>query len=91
MLTSASPGSKVGSRRNYRVESKIELNLLEGLLLRKKNLDRHSRLVSIFLKFDFFKMADFCDGPLVSGKSKIPNILLGDKNGRILAGANYES
>ena len=29
-------GSVVGSRRNYGVESKIELNLLEGLLLRKK-------------------------------------------------------
>ena len=36
-------------------------------------------------------MADFCYGPLVSAKSKIPNILPGDKNGRILAGANYES
>ena len=54
-------------------------------------MDRYSRSVSIFLKFDFFKMADFCYRLLVSGKSKIPNILLGDKNGRILAGANYES
>ena len=54
-------------------------------------MDRHSRSVAIFLKFDFFKMADFCYGPLVSGKSIIPNILLGEKNGRILAGASYES
>ena len=30
-----SPGSVVGSCRNFRVESKIELNLLEGLLVRK--------------------------------------------------------
>ena len=31
-----SPGSVVGSRRNFRFESKIELNLLERLLVRKK-------------------------------------------------------
>ena len=31
-----SPGSVVGSHRNFGVESKIELNYLEGLLLRKK-------------------------------------------------------
>ena len=29
-------GSVVGFRRNFAVESKIELNLLEGLLLRKR-------------------------------------------------------
>ena len=33
-----SPGSVVGSLRNFRVESKIELNLSEGLLVRKKKL-----------------------------------------------------
>ena len=44
-----SPGSVVGSHRNFGVESKIELNYLEGLLLRKKNnLGRHSRTVAIF-------------------------------------------
>ena len=41
-----SPGSLVASRRNFRVESKIELNLLEGLWsngLAVKTLDFHSR------------------------------------------------
>ena len=47
------PSSVVGSRRNFRVESKLELNLfLEGLFLRKKNLGRHSRLVEFSLKLD---------------------------------------
>ena len=71
-----SPGSFVGSRRNFRVESTIELNLLEGLLLRKKNLGRHFRLVAIFLKLNFFKMADFCYGSLVSEKLMLPNMEL---------------
>ena len=29
-------------------------------LIRKKHLGRRSRSVAIFLKLDFFKMADFC-------------------------------
>ena len=69
-----SPGSVVGSLRNFRVESKIELNLSEGLLVRKQNLGRHSRLVAIFLKLEFFKMADFCYGSLVSEKSVLSNM-----------------
>ena len=59
----------------FGVESKIELNLLEGLLRRKKNLGRHSRSVAIFLKTDFFKMADFCYGSLVNEKSILPNFM----------------
>ena len=59
LLTSTSPGSIVRSRRNYRVESKIELNLLEGLLLRKKTwIDIPDRLQfslsSIFSKWLIF-------------------------------------
>ena len=59
LLASTSPGSIVGSRRNYRVESKIELNLLEGLLLRKKTwIDIPDRfqfsLSSIFSKWLIF-------------------------------------
>ena len=53
LLKHISPSSVVGSSRNFRVESKIEMNLLEGLLARKKNLGRHSRSVAIFLKLDF--------------------------------------
>ena len=51
-----SPASVVGFRRKFVVESKIKLNLLEGLLLRKKNLGRHSR-------YDWFSL-------WVSGQSK---------------------
>ena len=69
-----SPGSVVGSLRNFRVESKIELNLSEGLLVRKKNFGRHFRSVAIFLKLEFFKMADFCYASLVSEKSVLSNM-----------------
>ena len=64
-------GSVIISRRNFGVESKIKLNLLEGHLLRKKYLGRHSTSVPIFLKLDFFKMTDFCYESMVSeGLSK---------------------
>ena len=43
-------------------------------LIRKKHLGRRSRLVAILLKLDFFKMADFCYGSLVSEKSMLPNM-----------------
>ena len=66
-------GSVIGSRRNFGVESKIKLNLLEGHLLRKKYLGRHSTSVPIFLKLDFFKMTDICYDSMVSEKSMLPN------------------
>ena len=66
-------GSVIGSRMNFGVESKIKLNLLEGHLLRKKYLGRHSTSVPIFLKLDFFKMTDFCYESMVSEKSMLPN------------------
>ena len=63
-----------GSCRNFRVESKIELNLLERLCIRKKKMGRHSRSVVIFFKLDSFKMTKFCYGSPVSEKSMLPNM-----------------
>ena len=73
LLKHISPSSVVGSSRNFRVESKIELNLLEGLLARKKTwVDIPDRLQ--FFLSSVFKMADFCYGSLVNQKSMSPNM-----------------
>ena len=71
MVCKDSPGSLLGSRKNFGVELKIELNLWEDHLRKKKNKKKisgkHSSSFSIFLKLDFFKMADFCYGKWLVG------------------------